>query len=109
MTVVSVHDVDSRKAERMIEGYLIKQAGPHFASEIADALGLEYGVAFKIIHKLSEERRMTEEGDGIIGKRIVYIARKISRPRLVMKGGRRRELEGVLSDAEAYIDIAVQK
>jgi len=58
MTVVSVRDVDSHKAERMIENYLTKHAGPCFASEIADALGLEYGVTFKIIHKLLEEGRI---------------------------------------------------
>ncbi|GEM_PF-791301 len=52
---------------------------------------------------------LTKEGDGIVGKRIVYVARKLSGPRLVMKGGRHRGLEGVLYDAEAYIDIAVQK
>jgi hypothetical protein len=52
---------------------------------------------------------LTGEGDGLIGKRIVYVARKVSGPRLVMKGGRHRGLEGVLYDAEAYIDIAVQK
>jgi Arc/MetJ-type ribon-helix-helix transcriptional regulator len=58
MEVVSVQDIDSRKAERMIEDYLIKHPGPSFASEIADAVGLEYGVTFKIIHKLLEERRI---------------------------------------------------
>jgi hypothetical protein len=52
---------------------------------------------------------LTDEGDGLIGKRIVYIARKVSGPRLVMKSGKHRGLEGVLYDAEAYIDIAVQK
>jgi len=52
---------------------------------------------------------LTEEGDGVIGKRIVYVARKVSGPRLVMKGGGHRGLEGGLYDAEAYIDIAVQK
>jgi hypothetical protein len=52
---------------------------------------------------------LTEEGDGIVGKRIVYVARKVSGPRLIMKSGRHRGLEGVLYDAEAYIDIAVQK
>jgi len=52
---------------------------------------------------------LTEEGDDIIGKRIAYVARKVSGPRLIMKGGRHRGLEGVLYDAEAYIDIAVQK
>jgi DNA-binding MarR family transcriptional regulator len=34
---------------------LSKHPGPSFASEIADALGLEYGITFKIIHKLLEE------------------------------------------------------
>jgi len=52
---------------------------------------------------------LTEEGDGIIGKRIVYVASKVSGPRLIMKGGRHRGLEGILYNAEAYIDIAVQK
>ena len=33
---------------------------------------------------------LTKEGDGIIGKRIVYVARKVSGPRLIMKSGRHR-------------------
>ncbi len=52
---------------------------------------------------------LIEEGDGVVGKRVVYVARKVSGPGLVMKGGRHRGLEGVLYDAEAFIDIAVQK
>jgi len=52
---------------------------------------------------------LTNEGNGIIGKRIVYIARKISGPRLITKSGRHRGLEGILYDAEAYVDIAVEK
>ena len=55
LEVVSVRDLDSRKAERMIEDYLVKHPGPSFASEIADTLGLDYGVTFKTIHKLLEE------------------------------------------------------
>jgi DNA-binding MarR family transcriptional regulator len=39
----------------MIEEYLTQHPGPSFASEIADALGLEYDVTFKTIHKLLEE------------------------------------------------------
>jgi Arc/MetJ-type ribon-helix-helix transcriptional regulator len=58
MEVVSVQDVDSRKAERTIEDYLIKHPGSSFASEIADALGLEYSVTFKTIQKLLEEGRI---------------------------------------------------
>lgn len=52
---------------------------------------------------------LTDEGDGILGKRLIYLARKVSTPRLVMKSGRHRGLEGTLYDAEAYIDIAVEK
>jgi hypothetical protein len=51
---------------------------------------------------------LTNEGDGIIGKRMVYVARKVSGPRLIMKCGRHRGMEGILYDAEAYIDIAVE-
>jgi Arc/MetJ-type ribon-helix-helix transcriptional regulator len=58
MEVVSVQDVDSQEAERMIEEYLTKHSGPCFASQIADELGLEYSVTFKTIHKLLEEGRI---------------------------------------------------
>jgi hypothetical protein len=54
-------------------------------------------------------KTLTDEGDRIIGRRIVYVARKVSGPRLFMKSGKHRGMEGVLYDAEAYIDIAVQK
>jgi len=58
LEVVSVRDLDSRKAERMIEDYLVKHPGPSFASEVADALGLEYSITFKTVHKLLEEGRV---------------------------------------------------
>jgi hypothetical protein len=51
---------------------------------------------------------LTKEGDSIIGKRIVYVARKVSAPRLIMKSGRHRGMEGILYDGKAYIDIAVE-
>ncbi len=55
MEVISVKDVTAKEAERMIEDYLKAHPGPSFASEIADALGLEYDITFKTIHKLLEE------------------------------------------------------
>jgi Arc/MetJ-type ribon-helix-helix transcriptional regulator len=58
MEVVSLRKVEPQVAERMIEDYLKEHPGPNFASEIADALGLEFGVTFKIIHKLLEEGRV---------------------------------------------------
>ena len=51
---------------------------------------------------------LIHEGDCIVGKKIVYIARKVSGPRLIMKSGRHRGMEGNLYDAEAYVDIAVE-
>jgi hypothetical protein len=52
---------------------------------------------------------LTSEGDGIIGKRIIYIARKVSGPRLIMKSGRYRGMEGILYDAKAFVDLVVEK
>jgi Arc/MetJ-type ribon-helix-helix transcriptional regulator len=58
MEVVSVKKVEAHEAERMIENYLKEHPGPNFASEIADALGLEFGITFKTIDKLLEEGRI---------------------------------------------------
>lgn len=52
---------------------------------------------------------LTEEGDGIAGKRIVYVARKVEGPHLVRKSGSHRGLQGRLYDAEAYVDVAIEK
>lgn len=51
----------------------------------------------------------TEEGDGIVGKRVVYVARNVEGPHLVRKSGKHRGLQGKLYDAEAYIDLAIEK
>jgi len=58
LEVVSIRNVDASKVERMIEDYLVKHPGPSFASEIADALGLDYSITFKTVHKLLEEGRV---------------------------------------------------
>jgi Arc/MetJ-type ribon-helix-helix transcriptional regulator len=55
MEVVSVKDVTAKEAERMIQNYLTQHPGPSFASEIADALGLEFDITFKTIDKLLKE------------------------------------------------------
>lgn len=52
---------------------------------------------------------LTDEGEGIAGKRVVYIARKAEGPHLVRKSGSHRGLQGKLYDAEAYIDVAIEK
>jgi len=58
MEVVGVQNINPENAETMIEEYLEKHPGSNFASEIADALGLDYSVTFKAINKLLEERRI---------------------------------------------------
>ena len=58
MEVVSVKDVSAKEAKCMIEDYLAAHPGPSFASEIADALGLDFEITFKTINKLLEEGRI---------------------------------------------------
>lgn len=58
MEIVSVTDVNPEKAEHMIEEYLKEHPGPNFASEIADALGLDFSITFKTVNKLLEEGRI---------------------------------------------------
>jgi Arc/MetJ-type ribon-helix-helix transcriptional regulator len=58
MEVVSVKDVTAKEAEGMIEDYLTAHPGPSFASDIAEALGLEFDITFKTIKKLLEEGRI---------------------------------------------------
>ena len=55
MEIVSVKNVDAQEAERMIQDYLKEHPGPNFASEIANALGLDFSITFKAINKLLEE------------------------------------------------------
>lgn len=52
---------------------------------------------------------LTDEGDGVAGKRVVYVARKVEGPRLVRKSGTHRGMQGRLYDAEAYVDTAIEK
>jgi len=51
----------------------------------------------------------TKAGDCIIGKRLVYEARKAPPPSLIMKGGAHRGLRGKLHDAKCWIETPIQK
>ncbi len=53
-----IKEVSPENAERMIVNFLKHHPGPNFASEIADALGLDYGVTFSVINKLLESRKI---------------------------------------------------
>ena len=52
---------------------------------------------------------LTDEGDGVVGKRIVYVARKVDGPYLIRKSGTHKGSQGKLYDAEAFVDIAIDK
>lgn len=53
---LSVRDIPRRDMEALIDSYLGKHPGPHFASEIAEALGLDFRSALETV------RRMIEKG-----------------------------------------------
>ena len=57
MEILSVQTADDATTERMIEDYVSTHPGPNYVSEIANALGLEYSVAFRAVRKLLEEGR----------------------------------------------------
>lgn len=56
--MVSIKDVSVQEAKRMILAYLKKNPDSHFASEIADELGIDYGVAFKAVNVLLESGKI---------------------------------------------------
>ncbi|MFQ6124458.1 MAG: hypothetical protein ACE5R6_07630 [Candidatus Heimdallarchaeota archaeon] len=51
----------------------------------------------------------TKAGDAILGKRLVYEARKVSSTSLIRKGGKHRGLRGKLYDAKCWIETPIQK
>ncbi len=54
----SVRDVSAKEAETMIDKFLLQNPGPHFASEIAEALGLEYRTTFETIRRMLEKEKI---------------------------------------------------
>ncbi len=53
--------------------------------------------------------KLTDEGDGLVGKSMVYIARKVEGLHIVRKSGAHRGSQGKLYGSEVYIDIAIEK
>ena len=52
--------------------------------------------------------RLRGTGDGIEGRKIVFLARKLEGPRLVRKSGSHRGQWGKLYDAEAWIELSIR-
>ena len=49
-----------------------------------------------------------EIGDGIIGERLVYVARKKSGERLIVRTGAHRGVSGILYDAKCWIESPIK-
>jgi len=58
LEIVSVRDVSVQEAKRTVLAYLKKNPGSHFASEIADQLGMDYAVAFKVVNELLDSGKI---------------------------------------------------
>jgi hypothetical protein len=53
-------------------------------------------------------RILTSYGDSVVGERLVYVARKRSRERLIMKSGTHRGVSGTLYDAKCWVESPIQ-
>jgi len=50
--VLEVKEVSVGQAARLIDGYLTKNPGAHYVSELSEKLGIELGTAFKAVERL---------------------------------------------------------
>jgi Arc/MetJ-type ribon-helix-helix transcriptional regulator len=55
---LSVRDIPRRDIEALIDSYLAKHPGAHFASEIAEALGLDFRPALEAVKRMIEKGRI---------------------------------------------------
>ncbi len=53
--IIEVKDMSVAEAARTIDGYLSKNPGVHYVSELSEKLGIELSVAFRAAKKLREE------------------------------------------------------
>ena len=62
---VGVRQLSRRETERVIDGYLTKHPGPHFASEIAEALGLDFRSTLDAVKRMIESGRIRRSRSSI--------------------------------------------
>jgi Arc/MetJ-type ribon-helix-helix transcriptional regulator len=55
---VSVRDLSRKDIEELIDSYLTKHPGSHFASEIAEALGLEFRSTLETVKRMVERGKI---------------------------------------------------
>lgn len=58
MEPAGIKDVAPTTAQKMIIDFLRNHPGQHFASEIADELGLDYGTTFRTINRLLQSQKI---------------------------------------------------
>ena len=59
---LSVRDIPRKDMEALIDGYLRKHPGPHFATEIAEALGLDFRSALETVRRMIEKGKIRRSG-----------------------------------------------
>lgn len=55
---LTLGNFSKKDAERLIDNYLTKNAGPHFASEIAQALGMDFRTALETVKRMIESGKI---------------------------------------------------
>ena len=59
---IAVRDSSRSRAEKLIDGYLTKHPGSHFASEIAEAIGLDFRTTLEAIKRMIDSGRVHKAG-----------------------------------------------
>jgi Arc/MetJ-type ribon-helix-helix transcriptional regulator len=57
---VSMRSVSSKRMEKLIDRYLTHNPGPHFASEISEALGLDVRSTLETLRRMIEDGKIKE-------------------------------------------------
>jgi len=55
---VSIANLSTKEIERQVDNYLAKNPGPHFASEIAEGLGLDFRTTIETVKRMIESGKI---------------------------------------------------
>ncbi|MGA3109482.1 MAG: hypothetical protein ABSD99_08585 [Candidatus Bathyarchaeia archaeon] len=59
---IAIRCTSRSHAEKLIDGYLTKHPSSHFASEIAEALGLEFRTTLEVIKRMIDSSKIHRAG-----------------------------------------------
>lgn len=60
---ISIGSFSSKDIEHKIDNFLTKNPGPHYASEIAEALGLDFRTSLETVKRMIDEGKIRKTGD----------------------------------------------